>query len=123
MPRPDPELHDHLDDDGYPTEGTLKAIEEWSHQEGWKALLDWVCELWHYGDWGWEVRKDEMDYGSVIAKRRSYILRTGGWSGNEDIIYALSRNFVFYGSCWRGSARGGSHVYEVDETIVKTGEQ
>lgn len=38
---------------------------------------------------------------------------TGGWSGNEDMMHALTENYPVM-ACWRLSARGGLHIFEVD---------
>jgi hypothetical protein len=44
-------------------------------------------------------------------------LKTGGWSGNEDIINALQQNVVFWTKYWRTSKRGGFYAFWADEEV------
>ncbi len=94
-----------FDEHGYPAEETLKAIEKWPYEDGFVELMEFVAKAWNedYGKVEKEEREGEMVYKFV----------TGGWSGNESIIGALERNFVFWGLCWVKSERGGYFEFEV----------
>lgn len=103
----DPEL----DDDGYPTEETLQKIEKWEYSKEYKFsdLLEYVSKVWHWSDY-MTSRKTVNTFGDPIIE---YKCVTGGWSGNEELIIALSKNYLFWGMCWRESHRGGKHIFEV----------
>ena len=89
----------------YPDINELRQIEHWplkSHKD-YVDLAEFVCNLWHYDDW------------ATLKGRKVKTLRlaTGGWSGNEDILKALDKNFMFGMTCWEMSKRGGLHIYKV----------
>lgn len=91
-----------LDDDGYPTDDSLLAIEKWPFEKGHRALMQQVRSIWTYADCGfWN------EFGTDIH------ISTGGWSGNESIVGALQRNYLFWGLCWESSRRGGHHQFTV----------
>lgn len=97
-----------LDYDGYPTNGTLRAIKSWSHVEGFERLLDAIDPIWaHYGLFS----KSHKSTREVNKDRVYYRLVTGGWSGNESIISALQANRLFWAMCWYSSTRGGVHEF------------
>ena len=85
----------------YPTEEELKKIEEWPHDD-FKGLMDFIYDLWEYADSGYWVQK-----------RKKYYISTAGWSGNEDIISALEKNWTFWMMCWQQSKRGGHYIFHV----------
>ena len=90
----------------YPTESELKKIRNW---EG--DLLDlahYVISLWSYPDRA-KLYKGKDFFGKSIKK---LYLSTGGWSGNEGIMGALQRNFMFWSLCWVQSKRGGHYWFE-----------
>ena len=93
-----------MDSDGYPEKRELMKITKWPIQgrQDCIALLDYVKERWKYADCGFWRRS-----------RRRYRIATGGWSGNESIIDALSENVVFWMICWRLSQRGGLYIFEL----------
>ena len=72
---------DVMDSDGYPTEEELLRVEKWPDVDA-AAWLAYVKTLWHFPDWGWREEGDR-----VFAS-------TGGWSGNEDVIAAMQKNFL-----------------------------
>jgi hypothetical protein len=92
-----------LDDDGYPTEETLQQIREAPAmtREQQEALLSAVHGAWMYANGYWEVDGD------------TYRISTAGWSGNEDIVDALSKNHPFWVLCWESSRRGGHYTFVV----------
>jgi hypothetical protein len=103
-----------MDQDGYPTEETLKKITEWDWHDV-NGLAEYIVATWHYGeplaqlsDW----RKDDIG-----AEYRELRLATGGWSGNESIIAALNDNTMFGMICWYLSQRGGLHIYHVPRPL------
>ena len=91
--------------DRYPTDDELKRIEKWpiSTSSDIKDLLDFVKMIWNWPDWGWNERDNRLH------------LSTGGWSGNEELIDALSGNFIFWSLCWQSVRRGGHYVFEVPD--------
>jgi len=87
----------------YPSEESLKLIREWDIvKQGIKPLVALVMDIWH-----WE------DYRTL--KGNTLILNTGGWSGNEDIIFALEQNGIFWSVCWEKSIKGGHYWFNVKE--------
>lgn len=95
-------FHLAVEPPGYPTEEALRAVEDWHHSKSYSELLDLVAEAWSYPDF---VRRRE--YETCIYWR----FATGGWSGNESLIYALQKNTLFWLTCWQSSRRGGAHVF------------
>jgi len=93
-----------MDKNGYPDEEELKQIETWNGNDL-VGLMDYVHDLWHWPDWGWNQDGNR------------YAISTGGWSGNEDIIAALERNFIFWAMCWQVSRRGGHYEFEIPERL------
>jgi len=97
--------HPSFDRNGYPTEATLRAIKKWPRQDFW-GLAQFVCEAWYYPDY-------------IKRKGRKLQLCTGGWSGNEDIIRALMKHFIFWSVCWQKSERGGAYWFELPKIETK----
>jgi hypothetical protein len=96
-----------FDRDGYPTEETLAAIEQWPSND-YTNLFLFVQKAW--SDYGWF----ELDYTSVETidhDQKRWCCATGGWSGNEDIIGALACNNLFWALHWRASLRGGYYEF------------
>ena len=87
----------------YPTDGDLDEISGWTGT--WKALWEYVVARWHWPDWG--VKED---FGADPYKLE---LHTGGWSGNESIMYALEHSRCqFYGQALATYKRGGHYWFE-----------
>lgn len=104
------------DEDGYPTEEELKKIETWDFEKVGSLfeLMDYVGTLWTYPDRF--AKKDIVDFfGKPVVE---YYLSTGGWSGNESLIDALEKNFVFWMCCWKRSERGGHYWFEIRKLAV-----
>ncbi len=75
-----------LDVDGYPTEEYLTFIREFTHET--MPVIDFVDIMqdgWYHGDWGFKL-------GRVYKGIRKLELHTGGWSGNEEVIAAITSN-------------------------------
>jgi hypothetical protein len=94
---------DVLDEDGYPTAVALEKIRAWeiSGPESVDALWAFVRSLWYYPDYFSPRGNGYWD------------VSTGGWSGNEDVIVALSENFMFWSLCWYSGRRGGHYVFHI----------
>lgn len=85
----------------YPTKKELKKIEKWPRND-FTGLMDFVHDLWKYADCGYWVQK-----------HKEYYISTAGWSGNEDIISALEKNWTFWVLCWQQSRRGGHYIFYI----------
>ena len=86
-----------FDSDGYPSDDTETAIANWPIDD-FAGLIAFLKEAW-------------SDYGVIRFKGNTMELVTGGWSGNEQLIAALRKNF-FWAARWQSSHRGGLHVFE-----------
>jgi len=95
-----------LDSEGYPTEEALSYIEKYDClKNGFIELINLIEEMWWMSDWGFKL----------TGKRNLKLeLHTGGWSGNESIIYVLHTNF-FWSMCWVKSIRGGHYWFEIPD--------
>ena len=91
----------------YPTDEELSLISNWTVKDitGW---FEFVQSLWALTDWKIE---DAVDYLSERPVTR-YIITTGGWSGNEDLIGAMQRNWLLWQLTWVQSRRGGHYIFE-----------
>lgn len=116
------------DADGlYPSDKSLEAIKNWdlidnSHRKV-HALLGFVEALWQYPDrFCWYKSLYRKPYKVMKSdgtpdktKYRKLYLSTGGWSGNESIIYSLQKNFLFWAMYWEKSIRGGHYWFIIPE--------
>jgi hypothetical protein len=94
-----------MSDQEYPTEEDLKKIREWTYEDGHEELAQFVCNIWHWPEFGATFRdwaKDDFD-----TPYRELRLATGGLSGNASIVCALYDNVMFRMLCWYSSHRGG----------------
>lgn len=89
--------------DVYPDDEELDAIKAWPHSDP-VGLMAEVRRLWH-----WPAYATEAQAGDNKIRHE---FRTGGWSGNEDLIGALRENRVFWSLHWLLSERGGRFVFE-----------
>lgn len=101
------------DDDGYPTDLALEAIEKW-HWDDPKGWFEFIGSLWAYKDWGWKEKDEPHDYKENVMVHRYYI-STAGWSGNESIIRAMQANSMMWHLQWVQSRRGGHYIFELYE--------
>lgn len=96
-----------LDKDGYPDEGSLKAIKEWNIlKQGISGLLELIQENTNWADRQIRITDEE--------KAIQFEYHTGGWSGNEDIIGALQENFLFWAMFWEKSTKGGHYYFTIE---------
>lgn len=105
-----------MDDDGYPTEETLKLIREWDYHDV-NGLAEFVVSIWHWGEPWAQLSVTRTD--DFHKEYRELRLATGGWSGNESVIGALDANVMFNAICWYMSQRGGLHIYHVPPPFTK----
>jgi hypothetical protein len=89
----------------YPSDAELKRVKTWEPAD-FDGLMEYVAEIWAYP----EYIRQEGDKWHVS---------TGGWSGNEDIIRAMSRNYIWWALHWEQSRRGGDYIFSGRE--IKTG--
>ncbi len=88
-----------FDRDGYPSDETLETIEKWDFRD-WKGFVRFLgCAF--------------SRYGRFELKGCTLEMATGGWSGNEDVVYAFQKNFILHSQMWESSHRGGLHVYDL----------
>ena len=92
----------------YPTDEELERIEKWDAFKDPMGLVEYVKSLWWVPDWGFKLYRGRSRlFGWRCWKLQ---LHTGGWSGNEDIIGSLHRNFTFWQSWqkehWHRTFRG-----------------
>lgn len=99
--------------DMYPTDEYLERIERWDVIDGdpWK-LVAFVSSLWRNAGWGW--RQEERG-GQLVLD-----ISTGGWSGNEGLIVAMQRNYIFWSCSWL-SSRAGGHYHLVVQRRTSEG--
>lgn len=102
--------------DEYPDDDELDKIQYWPHGTH-RELMAFVRGIWWRPNWGWK-EKDVVDEDTGDQKKR-YEISTGGWSGNESIIGALQKNWLFWATCWLQSSRGGHYVFEVAADELK----
>lgn len=92
----------------YPTKSELRKLKDWnfSKRDNMFAFLKYLKDCWHYADCGYYELK-----GKNVLRLR---LSTAGWSGNEDRMDALIKNFIFWGVFWQKSERGGHYFFKID---------
>lgn len=100
-----------FDQHGYPTTETLDAIAVWDYHDL-PGLFQFMADAWHWADFVSDRLRPEE---AVVAHVEDYetVVRfaTGGWFGNEELIYALRRNHLVWGFTWRLSTCGGLHIF------------
>ena len=101
-----------FDNAGYPTKETLRAIEDWRHDDphGWFDFCKAAMPT-HYAKIHDYVR-DDPDFDRKV---RTVIFITGGWSGNEDVLGAMRANTLWV-MTWRQSCSGGMVTFAVPDS-------
>ncbi len=95
-----------MDSDGYPDDAELTCIREWRDDRfDWRGLMAFIRPLWRNGYW--------KQQGPL------YRLATGGWSGNESIIWALRANSVFWGTAFISEVTGGLYWFYIGEDAME----
>lgn len=94
----------------YPTDKDLDTIENCDYSD-FAELLHLISNYFsRYGKFSYSSEGDHTTWS----------ISTGGWSGCEDIIYALQKNKVFWLMCWFSSQRGGHYIFitnQLNKTI------
>ena len=88
----------------YPSDEILAKIRKWPYRHT-DELIELLRSTWWMPDYGVGV---ESKRGKVILH-----LSTLGWSGNEDIIYALQDNVIFWHRYWKKTEKGGHYTFEI----------
>lgn len=98
-----------IDKDGYPTEESLLDIEERHISSDQEVInvLEEIKNAWKYKDWAKKI-SDEL-----------YQFSTGGWSGNELMIFAFENNVMCQVYCKIFSIEGGHYLIATGETKGK----
>ena len=100
----------------YPSQFDLKAIQEWdcTNNKGLLELAEFVVGEWHFNEYARLSRRIKDSEGEYYRKLE---LSTCGWSGNEDIISALYKNFIWWSMCFYSQHR--SHfVFRIYENRI-----
>lgn len=91
---------DLKDEDGYPTEYALWLISSYPSDEL-EKLFELIESLWAFKSFGFHRKGNKLS------------LSTAGWSGNEAIIEALTRNELAWHFSWKSSRVGGHYEFEI----------
>ena len=96
-------------DTQYPSQEDLDKISSWEVKnfKEFRDIFEFVEKIWWQPDWG--IHKYDKEYH----------ISTGGWSGNEDIIEAMRKNYILWRMCWVQSRRGGHYVFELPQHEIK----
>lgn len=91
----------------YPTDEDLGLISNWTIKDitGW---FDYIQSLWALTKWKIEEATDDITERPVTR----YTITTGGWSGNEELIGAMQRNWLMWSVTWVQSNRGGHYIFQ-----------
>lgn len=101
-----------LDSDGYPTDECLQIIKNW-HWSDPKGWFNFIKEHWWAPDFGWREVDEPHEYRENREVHR-YYLSTGGWSGNETLIWTMEQNRPIWSVHWVQSRRGGHYIFEIE---------
>lgn len=98
------------DQDGYPTDDTLEALEQMADA---RDTLNYLAAAWlkAYGSVSPILRDCEAEVVHQEEGERYLRLSTGGWSGNEALIAAFKTNTLVWLVTWCLSARGGLFIF------------
>jgi hypothetical protein len=99
----------------YPNDDELAKVEKYSYEDGYKGLVEYLLRIWSYGDGAVVIKEGR----SRLFKRRvmKLELHTYGWSGNEDIIISLRKNYMFWSTSWQKSIRGGHYYFDIEKCL------
>lgn len=111
-------------DNRYPDVAELQRIRDWPDDD-FPGLMEFIGRLWWWPECG--EQESGPDWSFAMAAEHNgkavYRLRTGGWSGNEDLIAALQDNAMFWITCWEESRRGGHYTFEIQKHLTKPAPQ
>jgi hypothetical protein len=94
----------------YPTKEELKRIKKFDIlKDNVHDFIEFLRSIWEYADIGY------FKFYKLKSKKVWKLeLHTGGWSGNEDIIYELKKT-MFWTVFWEKSIRGGHYYLDIRE--------
>lgn len=95
----------NLDEDGYPTDEALCSIKNWPYTDV-HGLFQAIKSIWRWDD-----------YNTYTDGCDSFEFHTGGWSGNESIVYALEENRMVWALAWQESRRGGHYKFSIPKSL------
>ena len=115
-----------FDKDGYPSDETIKLIENWdaipkeSRRELWEFFVETFDE--NYGllfqvteeppeNCTRAHRKATAGCDDELETHDVFYVATGGWRNNEAAINALGSNPMFWMVAWLASWRGGAYLF------------
>lgn len=109
-------MSDDLSDDGYPSEAALERIRKWefSTAADFPVLWEFARGLWIYPDRFCRVDVSDKSPVSDFLADADWYVSTGGWSGHESVIDALSDNYLFWWPCWRLHRAGGHYWFKIE---------
>jgi len=102
---------DTLDEDGYPTEELLDYITSYDILKG--SSLELMQLVYDY--WSYDFPYKQYYPAAGNPRLFVYTMSTGGWSGNESLIYALMDNQLWWLMNWYSSRRGGHYEFHVKD--------
>jgi len=111
----------NLDSEGYPTDEFLERIGKLEVIPDIWQFIEEIRDAWWCNDWGFKLTKPYRIKGIYDRKYRTLELHTGGWSGNESIIYALKSSMLWI-MYWQKTYRGGHYYFRIpvgDLTNIK----
>jgi hypothetical protein len=88
-----------IDIDGYPTDETVEFLENWKNFKDAKEAMEFALKA---------LKK--LCYATVKQENNYIYIATGGWSGCEDIIRAMKKNF-YCSNLLIASLSGGGYYY------------
>lgn len=118
-PKFDFELFEDCEGELYPSEASISYIRQFT-MKGMDSVHEWfyfIESLWKYRDYGF--RRDKVYTSSGPMTKITLV--TGGWSGNEELISAMQKNYLLWGLTWQSSHKGGVHEFLVEEVVVSGG--
>lgn len=106
----------------YPEDEQLQRVTAWSptwdkagkkpHYDAW---FEFIKSLWWMPDWGWR-EYEGFDEDEPV---RIFHISTGGWSGNEDLIDAMSDNFICWSQTFSVHRTGGHYEFRIPDYTRK----
>ena len=105
-----------FDEDGYPSDETLRDISYWYTFNGYtpKEFLQFCEGAFNKNYGSWQIVKNFNN--DLLNDKPFDALRiaTGGWSGNESIIFQMEKT-IFWSVLWRASVCGGLFILDADK--------
>lgn len=99
-----------MDDDGYPTEEALDAIEAWKpgDDNDCRPIFEAMRRVWRWHTYFPEGATSVDAFGRNVTE---YEVHTGGWSGHESMLSSLEDNAIVWIMTWEQVRRGGHYIF------------